>query len=360
MPDREKRAIRRIIVRGVDETRELRGTHRAIAVLAIIGLLFACGVLIALTGGTRMPYTHALYIPIVLAAFLFRAPGGLIVGIVAGLIAGPWMPLDAATAAAQSPEGWLMRTAFFCAAGITAGELTALLDFRLRLAEEVLEELSRTYARTLRAFAATVARRDENTGGHCERVALNARALGEELGLDADRLETLYWAALLHDFGKISVIERILLKPGRLTEDEYRHVQLHATIGADLVAEASPAFAPIAEGIRTHHERWDGTGYPRGLSGEDIPLFGRILAVVDVFEALTSDRPYRPPHSPEFALRYIRDHAGTHFDPRVVGAFGRLSRAGRIVLADGGASQPAVEQPARFSLRLVEAAQIGA
>src|SRR5690606_13984378 len=129
--------------------------------------------------------------------------------------------------------------------------------------------------------------------GHCERVAQNAVSVGRVLGLPTNDLKALYWAGLLHDLGKIGVPEDILRKPGRLTGDEYTVMKRHARLGYEILMTVSSAFEELAEGVYTHHERFDGAGYPRGLKGEDIPIFGRILAVVDVFEAVTSERPYR-------------------------------------------------------------------
>src|SRR5690606_11405520 len=138
---------------------------------------------------------------------------------------------------------------------------------------------------------------------------------------------------LLHDVGKMAVAESVLTKSGRLTSDELDEIRRHPGYGADLVLGISPHLVGIAEAIRAHHERWDGRGYPLGISGNRIPLLARIISVTDVYEALTSPRPYREPLRPEQAAVYIRRGSGTQFDPVVVGAFERLHATAGLATA---------------------------
>lgn len=177
---------------------------------------------------------------------------------------------------------------------------------------------------------------DEREPGHAlhsNRVRIFACILGRAMGLSERAVEDLSWAALLHDLGKIGVPESILLKTGPLTREERRAVERHAELGARF-AEAHEALAPAADLIRAHHERYDGTGYPRGLKGEAIPLGARILAVADAYEALRTDRRYRPAMTREQAARHIQDGAGRHFDPEVTTVFracqDELESAGRF------------------------------
>ena len=141
------------------------------------------------------------------------------------------------------------------------------------------------YERVLASLANTVEVRDHHTQGHCERVARNALVMGRELNLSGTEMGVLYWAARLHDLGKIAVPEYILLKNGRLTEEEFAEIRRHPSYGADLLASVSTSFRPIADVVRAHHERWDGLGYPLGYKGDEIPRLARIIAIVDVFEA---------------------------------------------------------------------------
>ncbi len=150
---------------------------------------------------------------------------------------------------------------------------------------------------------------------YCEMIA-------REIGWPADHCERLRLASQLHDIGKVGIPDRILLKPGKLTETEFEMMKDHAETGYQLLADSSSELMRLAALVAyTHHERWDGTGYPRGLAGEVIPLEGRIAAVADVFDALTSDRVYRPALPFKSALQMMRDERGLHFDPEVLDAF---------------------------------------
>ena len=176
--------------------------------------------------------------------------------------------------------------------------------------------------------------RDEASYGHCARVAENAVAVGKILGVSGHDLADLYWSALLHDVGKIGVSRTTLSKPGRLTEDELDEIRQHPVYGARLLLALSPLLEPIAHAVQHHHERWDGQGYPHSLRKTEIPLSARIIAAVDVLEALTSERPYRAPLRPDQAMVYIRRCAGTQFDPDVVIALESLFAQGRLAMAD--------------------------
>lgn len=173
-------------------------------------------------------------------------------------------------------------------------------------------------------LAAAAEFRDDETGNHIARMASYAYLIGQELGLGDDFLSTLLLASPMHDVGKIGIPDAILLKPGRLTRAEFEVVKDHALIGARLLQGSQSLLLRMAETIaRTHHELYDGQGYPFGLSGEAIPLAGRIAAVADVFDALTSRRPYKEAYAVEVAVRIIRRGSGSRFDPEVVQAFRR-------------------------------------
>jgi putative two-component system response regulator len=164
--------------------------------------------------------------------------------------------------------------------------------------------------------------RDDDTGQHTRRVGELSARVGEALGVPADVLVLLRQAAPLHDVGKIAIPDSILLKPGRLTQDEFERMKTHTTRGAAMLRGPGLALLEMAEEIAmTHHERWDGTGYPAGLSGSAIPLVGRIVAVADVFDALTHARPYKPAWSVDDAVAEINEQSGRQFDPDVVAAF---------------------------------------
>lgn len=164
--------------------------------------------------------------------------------------------------------------------------------------------------------------RDSETGNHILRMARYCRLIAEALGLDARTCEEVYLAAPMHDIGKIAVNDSILLKPDALTQAERSSMQKHTIQGYEILADSdSELIRMAAEIAHCHHERWDGTGYPRGLRGTQIPLLARIAAVADVFDALTSERPYKPAWTPEEARAYISANSGQHFDPDCVRAF---------------------------------------
>lgn len=164
--------------------------------------------------------------------------------------------------------------------------------------------------------------RDSETGMHIVRMAHYSRIIAEELGLDADFVEDLWRAAPMHDVGKIAVPDAILLKPGRFTPEERVEMERHTRYGQEILGGSSaPLIRLAAEIAGSHHERWDGKGYPRGLRGSEIPLCGRIAAVADVFDALTSVRPYKQAWSVDQARDYLLAERGQHFDPACVDAF---------------------------------------
>ncbi len=185
---------------------------------------------------------------------------------------------------------------------------------------KAIEDLRASRQETVERLARAIEMRDEETGEHVNRMASVAAFLGAELGLDQERVLLLRAAAPMHDVGKIATADEILLKPGPLTAAEREEMERHTTVGHEILSGSDSELLRMAATIAlTHHERWDGSGYPRGLSGEEIPLEGRIVAVADVFDALLSDRCYRPGLPLERVVAIIREGSGAHFDPRVAG-----------------------------------------
>ncbi len=210
------------------------------------------------------------------------------------------------------------------------------LQMRIRAGERLLLLESRDLM--IFALAKLADSRDNETGSHLERIREYCRLLCLELStwpeyqeiIDGMYIQSIYETSPLHDIGKVGIPDKILLKPGRLTKEEFAIMTQHAQIGGETlqaVADAHPeaVFLRMAYQIAmTHHERWDGTGYPNGLAGEDIPLCGRIVAVADVYDALTSQRVYKPAYSHQQAVEIIREGCGSHFDPAMVCAFLKL------------------------------------
>lgn len=191
---------------------------------------------------------------------------------------------------------------------------------QLEEADRHLSDLRRLYDSTVETLAMAVDAKDQVTHGHIRRVQVLSARLAEAVGASEPEMRALEAAALLHDLGKLAVPEHILNKPGPLTPVEYEQMKMHAAIGASILSRIEFPF-PVVPIVRHHHESWDGTGYPDGLAGEQIPLGARILAVVDCYDALTSDRPYRHRMGAEDALEIIRRRAGQMYDPSVVDAF---------------------------------------
>jgi response regulator RpfG family c-di-GMP phosphodiesterase len=207
------------------------------------------------------------------------------------------------------------------------GALQALADSTAVAMENVRinQELEDSRLETLQRLALAAEYRDDGTQQHTERVARTSCEIAERMGLPAAEISLIYRAAPLHDVGKLAVPESILLKPGRLTPDEFKQVKSHTTTGGAILAGSSSDVLRTAREIAlTHHEWWNGQGYPAGLAGEEIPLCGRIVAVADVFDALTHERPYKDAWPIHQAVDEIRSLRGTQFDPDVVEVFMEL------------------------------------
>lgn len=197
------------------------------------------------------------------------------------------------------------------------------LESRVR---ERTRELEEAHLETLDRLARAAEYRDDNTGRHIQRVGHMSALLAEHLGFPERTVGLMRRAAPLHDVGKIGVPDQVLLKPGKLTVEEFEIVKAHTVIGSSILSGSSSEVLSYAEEIaRSHHERWDGGGYPAGLAAEAIPMSGRVVAVVDVFDALTHERPYKRAWSVEDALEEIRSQSGRQFDPDVVAVFLRLA-----------------------------------
>jgi HD-GYP domain-containing protein (c-di-GMP phosphodiesterase class II)/methylmalonyl-CoA mutase cobalamin-binding subunit len=252
-----------------------------------------------------------------------------------GLALLPWAILGAAAVAAAALAGVSATVAFCLAAlalacmvlGFPLGDrgraaLEDEVDGRTSDLKRALSELEIAQAETVRRLSMAVEFRDEDTGAHIERIGRFSTLLAEHIGMDPEFCERLGHAAPLHDVGKVAIPDAILLKPGPLTPEERAIVETHAEEGHRLVRGSSSSILDMAATIAlSHQEKWDGSGYPRGLKGEAIPIEGRIVAVADVFDALTSDRVYRKAFSVDDAVQMMREQRGRHFDPVLLDSF---------------------------------------
>jgi putative two-component system response regulator len=205
-------------------------------------------------------------------------------------------------------------------------------DYERELETEVAKRTKEVYAamamveetalETIQRLASAAECRDQYTGSHILRVSRYAEAVARKMELDGGFVKSLLYAASMHDIGKIGIPDKILMKPGKLKDKEWEIMQQHTVIGAKILHGSKQDYMKLAEEIAlTHHEKWNGTGYPQGLQGKRIPISGRIVAVADVFDALISERPYKPSLSLRESFTIIKNERGTHFDPAVIDAF---------------------------------------
>lgn len=198
---------------------------------------------------------------------------------------------------------------------------------RVEDAKQHLAQMNSLYLSTIETLAMAIDAKDQVTHGHIRRVQRYASGLAQAVGMKTDdELRAIEAAALLHDMGKLAIPEHILNKPGKLTPAEFEKMKRHAAIGADILSSIEFPY-PVVPIVRHHHENWDGSGYPDGISGTDIPMGARVLSVVDCFDALTSDRPYRPRLPDEEAIAILRQRSGSMYDPTVVGTFIRIHKS---------------------------------
>jgi putative two-component system response regulator len=213
---------------------------------------------------------------------------------------------------------------------LTRQELLTAVNARLSRAQEIkLAQLHKAYEASLKTLANAIDVRDPYTRGHVERVTAYAQVIAQQMGCRDSLLEQIRFGSILHDIGKIFIQEETLLKSEPLTDEEWIKMKQHPISGAEMIKDI-PYLAPAAPIIRHHHERWDGSGYPDGLKGEEIPLGARIVAVADSFDAMSIDRPYCNGRKLEEAFQEILRCSGSHFDPLVVKAFQRAWEENKI------------------------------
>ncbi|WP_320006827.1 HD domain-containing phosphohydrolase [Maridesulfovibrio sp.] len=201
-------------------------------------------------------------------------------------------------------------------------DLHEMVENRTLELRQALAKLDKAHVDTIQHLCAAAEYKDEETANHLVRMAEYSRIIAENIGLDKKTVHLIHTSAPMHDIGKIGIPDSILLKPGTLTAEEWEVMKRHATIGGNILSMGSSDYINMGSVIAlSHHEKWDGSGYPNGFSGEEIPLPGRICAVADVFDALTSRRPYKEPFSIEKSLDIMKDGRGNHFDPQLIDIF---------------------------------------
>lgn len=184
------------------------------------------------------------------------------------------------------------------------------------------EAIQNAYLDTIHRLVLAAEYKDEDTGDHIVRMSRYSCLIAEKSGLSSKDVDHILFASPMHDIGKIGIPDSILLKTGKLTKEEFDFMKTHTTIGAKILANSKAEILQVSQQIAaSHHEKWDGTGYPQGLKGNNIPIFGRIVAISDVFDALTSRRPYKDPYPVDVAVSIIEKESGHHFDPELVDVF---------------------------------------
>lgn len=197
----------------------------------------------------------------------------------------------------------------------------------------IYQEMRQTFLGVTTALADALEKRDSYTGGHTRRVNEYSETIAKRLGLPEDEMDALRLAAILHDIGKIGVSDQVLRKPGRLDEKEFVEMAEHPEVGVEIIRHL-PQLARVIPGVLHHHEKFDGSGYPSGLAGDEIPFIARIIAVADSFDAMTSERPYRKALSVDYAFEELERFSGRQFDPKMVFAFIEAWKAGDIARTD--------------------------
>lgn len=236
-------------------------------------------------------------------------------------VAIPFIFLTANDSPEDIREGRMLGVEDYLTKPVADDELLTIVSSRLQRSTELrLAQIGQAYLETVRILANSIEGRDPYTYGHVERVTTYARLLAEEMKWPREHMRMLEFGALLHDIGKIIVPDQVLKKPGPLTDTEWELMKQHPMAGAKIVREIHHLRSTVPY-ILYHHERWDGTGYPEGLAGRKIPIEGRLLAIADVYDALTSERPYRHGRPPKEVLQFLKFKAGVHFDPDLVPLF---------------------------------------
>jgi len=214
-------------------------------------------------------------------------------------------------------EQWWFWAILFVLAGMALFVISFLIiRYKTRQSLKRQMEYKSITLESLQAIARTIDAKDEYTNGHSIRVSYYSKLIAENMGMEQDETENIYYIALLHDIGKIAIPDSILNKPGRLTEEEFKVMKSHTTRGAEILKGIS-TIPQIIEGAKSHHEKYDGSGYPEGLKGEDIPLVARIICCADCFDAMASKRVYKEPFSLEVIIGEFERCSGTQFDPQI-------------------------------------------
>lgn len=305
----------------------------------LLVLVYVLSVIIALvvyvTGGTAKAYTNLMYLPIAVVASTNGKKQGVIHAMISALLIGPFMPLDTVLDLNQDSLNWVLRLGIYVTIAFVIGFFADYYREEYEKNIKKDQEIFDSQLATIFSLVKLAESRDDDTGAHIERVAVYCKLLAVKLRnrlnyegfINDEYIDNISKASSLHDIGKVGIPDRVLLKPGKLSAAEFEIMKTHTTIGAKTLLEVKQKYPDnklLELGINItcfHHERWDGTGYPQGLAGKEIPLSARIMALADVYDALGSKRVYKEAYSHEVSLEIIKQGRGTFFDPDIVDVF---------------------------------------
>jgi HD-GYP domain-containing protein (c-di-GMP phosphodiesterase class II) len=318
-------ASRALEIRRAIESVRAELEDPAMVGLTIGGLTLFTFALVRLAGGAPHAFMELGFLPVALAAWAFGLRGGLGVGVAVAAALGP-APALIGFDRVEGPIEWLIRVAAFGGVGGALGLLLERSPVHAGVVAPRRDEVTGRERDGLLALATAAESRDGDGGQHVRRLEITSRRLALSAGLGERAADELAWAAMFHDLGKLRVPERILLKPEALDPDEWAIVRLHP-VWTEQALAGGEHLAVARQIGRSHHENWDGTGYPDRLYGDRIPLAARIVRIADAFDAMTNRRPYQQPVSIEAALEELQANAAHDFDPDLVRHFVELVRS---------------------------------
>lgn len=325
-------AMKDNIIKAIEAKAKCKKTR--LLVFSYILSLMIAGI-VYVTGGKSNVYANLMYLPIAIVAATSGRKQGVIIAVVNGLLIGYFMHFDKTFAISIDTANWILRMVIYSIMAFIIGTFSE--HYRQEYEKNIYNKKLAAEAQmaTIYSLVKLSESRDDSTGAHIERVAFFCKFLAEKMrymekyknDIDEEYVQTIFEASPLHDIGKVGIPDYILLKSGQLTEEEFEIMKSHTTIGAKTLLEVHkkyPNDKVIEMGIEItnyHHEKWDGSGYPFGLSGEQIPLSARIMALADVYDALRSKRVYKEAYSHKESVEIIKQGRGTHFDPDIVDVF---------------------------------------
>lgn len=306
--------------------------------LIVALMLGAAYLLVWLAGGTRSAVPHLFYVPIILSALTLPWQEALATAVISGLALSEWMmPLSRSPLAYQTTTNWLVRLVTFVMISIWTGSVMTVLERRSKAFQDQADEFAQLHRASLLALVDLTELRDSSvTGKHVYRLHHYADLLTKYFNFAPNERAIISWSIAFHDIGKVAVPDSILNKPGPLTDDEWKIMKQHPLDGARIIDTIGKRVKITDSYVREflkvtrdivlyHHEKWDGTGYPMGIKGDQIPLYVRIATLCDVYDSLRSERPYKRAFSHQEAIELITGESGTRFDPAVVEAFKKLA-----------------------------------